>query len=127
MKKFTSKTQKIGEFGEKIATLYLKRNGHRIIENNYTIKEGEIDIISTKNNILYFFEVKSTRQLFSHEIVNPAENINKEKIKKCHRTIQNYLKSKNVSYETRWKLNGIIVYIDNRGDPHKIKIIENLY
>ncbi|MGB0925448.1 MAG: hypothetical protein ACPGTS_01935, partial [Minisyncoccia bacterium] len=72
-------------------------------------------------------EVKATKQLFSHETINPAENINKEKIRKCHLAIQSFLKSKNVSYETEWKFNGIMVYIGDADNSHKIRIIENLY
>ena len=44
-KVFTSKTQKRGETGENIAVFYLERQGFKIIDRNYTVKAGEIDII----------------------------------------------------------------------------------
>lgn len=59
VKRFTSKTQKIGEIGEKIAEMFLLKRGFTIIEKNFTHKLGEIDIIAQKERKIYFFEVKS--------------------------------------------------------------------
>lgn len=58
-KVFTSKSQKTGELGESLAEKYLKKKGYRIIERNYTITQGEIDIISKEGNDLIFVEVKA--------------------------------------------------------------------
>ena len=68
MKKFTSKTQKIGEIGEGVACRFLVKRGFKIVERNYTRKWGEIDIIAkqTKRKLfgparekLHFIEVKT--------------------------------------------------------------------
>ena len=59
VKQFTSKTQKIGEIGEKIAEMFLVKQGFIIVEKNFTHKLGEIDIIAQKDRKIYFFEVKS--------------------------------------------------------------------
>ena len=59
VKRFTSKTQKIGEIGEKIAEMFLVKHGFTIIDRNFTHKLGEIDIIAQKERKIYFFEVKS--------------------------------------------------------------------
>ena len=48
VKRFTSKTQKIGEIGEKIAEMFLVKHGFTIIDRNFTHKLGEIDIIAQK-------------------------------------------------------------------------------
>ena len=58
-KVFTSKSQKTGELGESLAEKYLKKKGYRIIERNYTIPQGEIDIIAKEGNDLIFVEVKA--------------------------------------------------------------------
>ena len=47
-----------GILGEKIATEYLKSKGAYILENNYKIKSGEIDIIAKLDDELVFVEVK---------------------------------------------------------------------
>lgn len=50
---------KIGEIGEKIAVMYLKKEGYYIVERNYRNKFGEIDIIAAKDDCTIFIEVKS--------------------------------------------------------------------
>ena len=48
-----------GRLGEKIAVNYLIDNDASILETNYRIKSGEIDIIAKLNEELVFIEVKS--------------------------------------------------------------------
>ena len=59
MKKFTSKSQKIGKIGEDVACKYLMRHGFMILERNFTRKCGEIDIVASKSGKIHFVEVKS--------------------------------------------------------------------
>ncbi len=59
VKQFTSKTQKIGEIGEKIAEMFLVKHDFTVIDRNFTHKLGEIDLVAKKDEKLYFFEVKS--------------------------------------------------------------------
>lgn len=129
MKQFTSKTQKIGELGEKICAQFLIKNNFTILERNYTLKEGEIDIIAQKKAILHFIEVKSIQirssDDVSYETYNPAENMTKRKIQKCWRVINKYLSEKKVSHETQLDL--YMVYIDKKEVKHKILKIENIY
>ena len=49
---------KIGQDGEKIALIYLKSKGFKIIEQNWKTRQCEIDIIASKDERLYFVEVK---------------------------------------------------------------------
>ncbi len=51
--------QIIGDWGEKIATDWLIKNGYTIVEQNYSCPPGEIDIIARKNDVLSFIEVKT--------------------------------------------------------------------
>ncbi len=50
--------QKFGEQGESLAVWYLKKNGYKILEQNYRTKLGEIDIIAKEKKTLVFVEVK---------------------------------------------------------------------
>ncbi len=132
MKRFTSKTQKIGEYGEKICKKYLLSKKHKILEENYTIKEGEIDIISQLDEVIHFIEVKSVSYETSSSFkranyYNPAENVTKDKIRKCFKTIRSYLNNCNVSYETSYQFDVYLVYIDRKDVKHRIEVIENVF
>jgi len=79
-------TKSVGDKAEQKATKFLKKNGHEIIELNFYAKKlGEIDIISTKNGVYHFAEVKSGK---SFEAVY---NITKSKLKKLYNSIDYYL------------------------------------
>lgn len=55
-------TKRMGDVAEDIAAKYLVKSGHEIIDRNWKTKFCEIDIISSKNNVIYFTEVKYRRQ-----------------------------------------------------------------
>ncbi len=54
-------TRQIGDSGEDAASNELVRRGHEVIERNWKTKYCEIDIVSTKNGVLYFTEVKQRK------------------------------------------------------------------
>lgn len=50
-----------GNAGETAACVYLEKKGWRILERNYTVKGGEIDIIAADGGCLVFVEVKARK------------------------------------------------------------------
>ena len=51
-------TRARGAFGEERAVRFLRRKGYRIVERNFRCRQGEIDVIARKRNVLAFVEVK---------------------------------------------------------------------
>jgi putative endonuclease len=51
--------QNVGRFGEKLARDYLMKRGYSIIGANVKTSYKEIDIVSLKDNVLVFAEVKT--------------------------------------------------------------------
>lgn len=51
--------QKIGVWGESVATKYLEERGYIIIGRNVRTPYGEIDIVAEKDGITIFIEVKT--------------------------------------------------------------------
>lgn len=49
----------IGGAGEEAAAKYLRRKGYKILERNYHIRGGELDIIAQKDGYIVFVEVKT--------------------------------------------------------------------
>jgi len=128
MKIFSSETQKKGYFGEKISSMFLMKHGYTVVERNFTTKEGEIDIIAKKNDVIYFIEVKSvfcknTLPGFRKEVYNPAENITKSKIQKIKKAIHSYTRKK--EYIGKFKIIACLVFIDkSKEKKHKIELLE---
>lgn len=58
------KSHKFGLAAERIAAIFLRLKGYRIIAQRYKNPKGEIDILAVKGNILAVVEVKA-RQDFS--------------------------------------------------------------
>lgn len=48
----------LGKRGEDYAVRFLSDQAHEIIARNFKTKLGEIDIISLKDGVVYFYEVK---------------------------------------------------------------------
>ncbi|HKZ46725.1 MAG TPA: YraN family protein [Thermodesulfobacteriota bacterium] len=49
----------VGKQGESLATEFLRKNGYRIVENNFRNRYGEIDIIAIEGKTIVFIEVKT--------------------------------------------------------------------
>ena len=58
-------TTSVGQRGEEAVVKYLMREGHEIVVRNHKTYFYEIDIISVKNNKIYFTEVKYRRNDFA--------------------------------------------------------------
>ncbi len=129
----SSNRRQVGELGEGIACKFLVKHGHKIKDRNYRKKWGEIDIISEKDNIIHFVEVKSVSREILPTTVNhetneyrPEDNIHPWKIKKIHRTIQTYLLDKKISDETDWQVDIIAVFLSIKDRKAKIRVTENI-
>jgi len=125
--------RKIGDIGENIACKFLVKRGFEIIEQNYSKKWGEIDIIAKKTNKLHFIEVKSVSHMpVSYETDNyrPEDNLHPWKLQRLSRVIQTYLLSYNgnrdVSYETDWQFDVAVVYLDLKSMEAKVNYIEDI-
>lgn len=55
--------KELGNWGEKQASKYLRKSGYQILEQNYSCKLGEIDLIVYQKDKLIFVEVKTRRSI----------------------------------------------------------------
>lgn len=103
-----------GVWGEEQAYGYLQKHGHEILERNYRVKQGEIDIISRIGNILCFVEVKTRK---NSDFGLPCEAVNYLKQKKIRMVSAIYLSTHTVFYdEIRFDI--IEVYSQNQEIVH---------
>ena len=131
-----TKKRKIGDVGENIACRFLMKRGFEIIEQNYNKKWGEIDIIARKGQKLHFVEVKSvTRDSLKYvspetDTYRPEDNLHPWKLKRLSRVIQTYLLgykgNRDVTHETDWQFDVIVVYLDLKGLQAKVNYMEDI-
>jgi len=113
---------KIGQLGEKIAYNFLIKKGYNILENNYTVPFGEIDIIAEKNNCIYFIEVKCRK---TNKYGLPEEAITDYKKKRIIRIAEYYIKRKNINNKI---INfGVVAIQINENSLDKIKYFPNAF
>lgn len=58
LKAYRKTTRQIGDDSETVAAEYLIRAGHEIIKRNWRTRWCEVDIVSRKDGVIYFTEVK---------------------------------------------------------------------
>lgn len=69
-------TTETGRRAEAAVAVYLKNHGHTILDQNWRTRWCEIDIVSKKDNAVYFTEVKyrvSTNQGDGLEYITPKK------------------------------------------------------
>ncbi len=81
----------LGKYGEDLAVAFLKKQGYVILERNFRIRGGEIDIVALDGQVLTYVEVK-TRS--SHQFGLPEESVTYHKIKFLKRASKFYRASR---------------------------------
>jgi len=78
---------KIGHQGEEIAVAFLQKRGYRILERNFRLAYGEIDIIAQDGSFLVFVEVKLRQD---DNYGSGKEAINRKKIARIEQVGEYY-------------------------------------
>ena len=77
-----------GKRGEELAAVYLQAQGYTILEKNYQLRDGEIDLIAKEGNCLCFVEVKMRTQ---DEFGDGSEAVDVRKQKRIIKAATYYL------------------------------------
>lgn len=122
--------RKIGDEGEEIFVKHLVKHHHEILDRNYRKKWGEIDVITKKENIIHFFEVKTLRidfdRLEKGDFYNPEENVHYWKQKRLSRAIQTYLAQRKIPEEQEYQVDIAAVFLDFGRRRARIRITEDI-
>lgn len=109
-----------GYKAEERAAVYLKNLGYKILDKNFTIRGGEIDLVARDRDVLVFVEVKMR---LSNEFGTALESINYFKIKALKKTALFYIqKIKWGDKPYRFDL----VTIDTNFGETKIEVVKNI-
>ena len=118
---FSSNKTDFGKHGEELATQFLSKHGYKIIDRNFRIRGGEIDIVALQANTLVIVEVKTRT---SHKFGLPEESITRYKLKFLERAAKFYQSSRrNLPLAERIDI-VTVDFTDSQGYP-KIQLIKN--
>ena len=116
-----NKRQQFGKESEALAVRHLKKNGYKILEQNYRNKLGEIDIIAKDNGVLVFVEVKARKTIYYGD---PKWAVTPKKQRKISMVALYYLKTKK---QTQVKARFDVVALSLAKDNPRIEIIKNAF
>lgn len=130
----------IGKIGEDIASNWLKTHGLTVLERNYRMKFGEIDIVarepSTKlgetSGKVHFVEVKTvsyeTRQSLdyavTHETWRPEDNVHNDKIRRFKHVIESWIIEH--EYKGDFQIDILAIRLVPREKYAQIKYLDNV-
>lgn len=131
-----NKNRKIGDLGEDIATIFLKKIGFRIITRNYLKPWGELDIVAEKWGGIRFVEVKTvsceisdnhvSRETYLHTF-RPEENVTREKLKRLNRAIQTFLSERKIDKNTPYQIDVVAVFLDRTSKKAQCDLLEGVW
>jgi len=112
----------LGKDSEQLAVDYLQNSGYKIIQRNYRIRGGEIDIIAKEKNTLVFIEVKSrTTTRYGHAI----QSLTRQQQKRLSKTALTYLhQHKMVNHRARFD---VVAIQKNQYAGTEIQLIRNAF
>lgn len=102
-----------GNIAEELAVKYLYDHGFEIVEQNFYSRFGEIDIISLKDEVLHFVEVKS-----GEDYDRAVQNITPKKLSRLIKTGDVYIKKNSIDLDYVYDA---VIVVDN-----EVSYLENI-
>ena len=110
----------IGRAGEEAAVRYLEQQGYTILERNFRLRTGEVDIIARDREYLVFIEVKTrTNNAFG----SPFEAVDQSKQQRIARTALAYLAGQAREMPVRFD----VVAVFAAGDAVRVELLRNAF
>ncbi|MDR2687793.1 MAG: YraN family protein [Oscillospiraceae bacterium] len=89
----------IGDAGEAFAAACLEAEGYRVIARNFSVRQGEIDIIARDARYLVFVEVKARKP---GSMVRPEEAVDAPKQRRLRCAAEYYLAGRPTALQPRF-------------------------
>jgi len=114
----------LGNAGEETTVIYLRRKGYKILDCNYNVRGGEIDIIAQNGQYVVFVEVKTRKD---NTLGTGAEAVTYTKRQRIIKAAQYYL-LKFGDCDVRFDVVEVIGNIENgKFKMQKLNHIENAF
>ncbi len=109
-----------GSAGESAAANYLRRKGYKILEQNFSCRFGEIDIIARKGAYLVFVGVKTRK---TEDFAMAREYVTYAKQQRIIKTAMLWLQQNDTELQPRFD----VIEVVGEGLRRKIRHIENAF
>jgi putative endonuclease len=103
--------QELGRWGEDIVATLIQRRGCELLDRNWRVKEGEIDLVAQEKETFLFIEVKTRR---SRAFGDPLEAITPTKLRRLHILARTWLRM-NSRLGAPFRIDCASVLIDRNG------------
>ena len=113
----------IGELGERVAAVYLRGEGRKLLYRNFRgPKGGEVDIVARDGEVLSFVEVKTRTH---EEYGRPLDAVDQEKERLIERGADAWLKLLGTR-EIPWRFD-VVEVILKEGELPKVNVVRNAF
>jgi len=123
-----SEKRKVGDKYEAVTAKWLKENGYKILERNWTAPPHEIDIIAMKGKTVAFVEVKSGNERFFE---SPESRIDLDKMRFIVSAAKKYLRhlqSRDIDIEEfDYRFDASAITFDGAENITEFKYYENYF
>ena len=122
-------SKQLGNFGENIASEYLKNKGYKILDKNYlkelsAVSKGEIDIVVKRDKIISFVEVKTIAFAAGGGYL-PEDKVDFRKQRQLIKLAQMWLSEKKIPLDSKWQIDVISIKVNLNSKKAKIMHFEN--
>ncbi len=117
------RTQNVGRRGEQLAEEHLLAQGARLLERNYRIDHGEIDLLLDHEGDLVAVEVK-TRDV--QDIEQPEEAVSWRQLRRIVRALSTYAMDNDL-LEGTWRIDVVLIVIEPHGSVLRLDHLRSVY
>jgi putative endonuclease len=115
----------VGKRGERAAARHLRKEGFRILERNFRVTYGELDLVGFRRGLLAFVEVRTQTE---PALIDPLLTVTPAKQKRVVRAAERYctaraLRSDNVTL----RFDIVTVLLDARGRVTSLRHFEDAF
>ena len=115
--------QTVGRRGERLAEELLLRMGARLLERNYHIQYGEVDLLFEHEGELVAVEVK-TRDAVDME--QPEEAIHWRQLERISRGLATYAQDNDL-LESPWRIDAVCIVLEPDGSVLRVDHFRSVY
>jgi putative endonuclease len=117
------RTQNVGRRGEQLAEEHLLAQGARLLERNYRIDYGEIDLLLEHEGDLVAVEVK-TRDV--QDLEEPEEAVSWHQLRRIVRALATYAMDNDL-LEGTWRIDVVLIVIEPDGSVLRLDHLRSVY